>query len=188
MRELAGSFYLSQHEVGYIEDAALISYMVTTYGWDSFNGFYRDIQPVTPRSDAAAIDAALQKHLAISLDELEQNFISFLRKQTVDDSTRTDLRLTVAFYDAVRRYEYELDPSAYFLNAWLPDVSIMRQRNIVADFLRHPDSFLNRQIEALLVLGDANLRAAKYPAAEANIRTVNILLDLKNYLIPVDDN
>jgi hypothetical protein len=188
MRELANSFYLSQHEVGYIEAAALISYMVSTYGWDSFNNFYRDIQPVTPRSDAAALDAALQAHLAISLDQLEQNFISFLHKQTIEDSTRTDLRLTVAFYDAVRRYEYELDPSAYFLNAWLPDVAKMRQRNIVADFLRHPDSFLNRQIESLLVSGDANLRAANYSAAEANIRTVNILLDLKNYLMPISKN
>jgi hypothetical protein len=188
LRELSGSFYLSQHEVGYIEAAALISYMVSTYGWDNFNTFYRDIQPARAGSEVTALDAALRSHLAISFDQLEQNFLSFLRKQTVEDSTRTDLRLTVAFYDAVRRYEYELDPSAYFLNAWLPDVTRMRQRNIVADFLRHPSSFLNRQIETLLVLADANLRAANYPAAETNIRTVNVLLDLKNYLMPISKN
>lgn len=177
LRQLADSFYLSQHEVGYAEAAALISYMGSTYGWDNFNTFYRGIQPAPSGSEADALEAALQAQFAISLEQLEQNFIAFLRKKTINDSTRTDLRLTVAFYDAVRRYEREMDPSAYFLYAWLPDVSTMRKRSIVADFLRHPEPFYNRQIEILLVSGDANLRAANYTRAEANIRTVNILLD-----------
>jgi hypothetical protein len=71
-----------------------------------------------------------------------------------------------------------MDPSAYFLNAWLPDASAMRQRGIVADFVRHPDSGANRQIENLLVSADVQLRAANYNAAEIDIRAINLLLDL----------
>jgi hypothetical protein len=182
LRKLADSFYFSQHEVGYVEAAALIHYMVTTYGWKNFNTFYRGIQPALSGSEADALDIALQARFGLSLDQLEQNFIAFLRQQTVDDSVRTDIRLTVAFYDTVRRYQQELDPSAYFLSAWLPDVSAMRARSIVADFLRHPGSLFNRQIEILLVSGFANLRSANYTSTEADIRTVNRLLDLKKYL------
>ena len=103
-----------------------------------------------------------------------------MHKQSVFETTRTDLRLTVAFYDTVRRYEAGMDPSAYFLNAWLPNVPKLRQRNIVADFLRHPVGVMNRQIESLLVAGDAELRSANYTAAEVNIGIANRLLDLQN--------
>jgi hypothetical protein len=112
---------------------------------------------------------------------MEKRFIAFLHKQTVDDANRTDLRLTVSFYDTVRRYQQVLDPSAYFLNAWLPNVPEMRQRSIVADLLRKPNSAINRQVESLLVSADADLRAGNYSATETNIRTVNIMLDFLQY-------
>ena len=43
LAELADNFYLSQHEIGYLEGATLIEYMVNTWGWDAFSSFYRDI-------------------------------------------------------------------------------------------------------------------------------------------------
>jgi hypothetical protein len=181
LNQLADSFYLSQHEIGYIEAAALISYLISTYGRDGFNSFYLDIHSTPDGSPSAALDTALQKHFKTSLVQLEKDFIAFLRQQKIDDATRTDLRLTVAFYDSVRRYQRELDPSAYFLDAWLPNVPEMRQRGIVADLLRSPKSAINQQIETMLVSGDANLRAGNYTAAEADIRTVNVMLDFVQY-------
>jgi len=179
--QLANSFYFSQHEISYIEAAALISYLVTTYGRDEFNTFYSDIHSVPGALPAVELDSALKIHFKISLAQLEKDFIAFLRKQTVDDSTRTDLRLTIAFYDTVRRYQRELDPSAYFLYAWLPNVSEMLQRGIVADLLRRPKSIINQQIETMLVSADTKLRAGNYVAAEADIRAVNVMLDLIQY-------
>ncbi|MEI7846192.1 MAG: hypothetical protein WCK35_10355 [Chloroflexota bacterium] len=175
---LIDSFYNSQHEIGYAEAAGLVGYLVTTYGWEGFNRFYRSISPVPQGTESSAMDVALQAQLGISLERLEQNFLIFIHDQVYDDAIRTDLRLTVNFYDTVRRYEAVLDPSAYFLNAWLPDVVHMRQYDIVADFLRHPDSLLNQQIESLLVEGDVNLRTKAYTAADIKIRMVNALLDL----------
>jgi hypothetical protein len=180
LRKLAGSFYLSQHEIGYVEAAALIDYLLVTYGWHDFTLFYRDIQPVKSGSDAAAIDAALQAHLNISLDQLEQNFIAFLRSQPPDALASKDLQLTVSYYNTVRRYQSDLDPSAYFLYTWLPDVTTMRNRGIVADFLRHPHGPLNQQIESLLVAGDVALRAGNYTAVETNINAANFLLNMAN--------
>ncbi|HEY3311695.1 MAG TPA: hypothetical protein VGK00_08665 [Anaerolineales bacterium] len=181
LRKLADSFYLSQHEVGYAEAAALVSYMVKTFGWDDFNAFYRAILPVAGGSETAALDAALLEHYHINLDQLEKDFIHFLRQQSFDENIRTDLKLTVSFYDTVRRYQVEMDPSAYFLYAWLPDIPEMRQRGIVADLLRHPVSFYGMQIERLLVACDADLRAGNYGAAGNNIRAVNMILNIVNF-------
>jgi len=178
LRPLTDTFYTSQHEIGYMEAAALIGYLIQTYGWERFNSFYRDIHPAKDGSQSAALEAALQAHFSLSLDQLEKNFTVFLRQQTVPEADLTDVRLTVAFYDTVRRYQQALDPSAYFLAAWLPDGSEMRQRGIVADVLRHPDSVVNQQIESLLVSADASLRAGNYSATEAQIRAANLLLDL----------
>jgi hypothetical protein len=123
------------------------------------------------------MDAALQAHLGQTFDTLETNFIAFLRAQPVEESNRTDLRLSVAFYDTARRYQQMLDPSAYFLSAWLPDISAMRQRGIVADVLRHPQGVSNLRVEGLLVAADADLRAGRYGMAELNIRAANALLN-----------
>jgi hypothetical protein len=177
LRQLADSFYTSQHEIGYLEAAALINYLVDTYGWDRFNSFYRDIHPAPENTPSSGLDAALRAHFDMTLDTLETNFIAFLRAQPVEASNRSDLRLSVAFYDTVRHYQQMLDPSAYFLSAWLPDVSSMRQHGIVADVLRHPQGISNLRVEELLIAADADLRAGRYEMAEFNIRAASALLD-----------
>lgn len=178
LRELVNSFYTSQHEIGYLEAAALTAYMVKTYGWERYNAFYRDLHPVRNGSNADILNAALLAHFELSLDQLEAAFTTFLRQQNVTENDLTDVRLTVAFYDTVRRYEQELDPSAYFMTAWLPDGADMRQRGIVADYLRHPVSMPGQQIETLLVSGDASLRTGDYKTAELHLRVVDMLLDV----------
>jgi hypothetical protein len=177
LRELVDSFYNAQHETGYIEAGALTHYMIKTYGWEKYNAFYRDLNPLGG-PNAGVLNAGLKAHFNLSLDQLETNFIAWLRQQTVTENDLTDVRLTISFYDAVRRYQQVLDPSAYFMTAWLPDGDDMRQRGIVADYLRHPISTIDRQIESLLVSADASLRAGDYKNAELDIRIVNMLLDV----------
>jgi len=177
LRELVNSFYNAQHETAYIEAGALTGYMIETYGWQDYNAFYRDLNPRNG-SDADMLNAALEAHFHLSLDELESDFTAWLGQQTVTENDLIDVRLTLSFYDAVRRYQQILDPSAYFMTAWLPDGAEMRQRGIVADYLRHPVSAVSHQIENLLVSGDSSLRAGDYKAAELDIRLVNMLLDV----------
>lgn len=177
LRELTNAFYTSQHEIGYLQAAALVAYLVETYGWERFDAFYRDIHPAPEGTQFAALEAALQVHFGLDLDSLEAAFIDFLRSQTVDDSHRADLRLTVAFYDTLRHYQQRYDPSAYFLTAWLPDIPAMRQRGIVADLLRRPREPVNLQIEELLIAADRDLRAGDYEQAESRLRAVMELLE-----------
>jgi len=175
---LADSFYTSQHEIGYLEGAALVQYLVNTYGWQAFDSFYRDIKPQSSGKQSDAIQAALLDHFGLSLSQMESNFLTNLYHQQINPDVFDDLRLTIAYYDAVRRYQQLLDPSAYFLTAWLPDGPQMRERGIVADFLRHPNGPDNQQIETLLIEADEDLRAGDYPEAEKTLVTVNRFLDL----------
>lgn len=178
LAQLADAFYTSQHEVGYLEGGALVQFMVDRFGWEDFNDFYRDIKPHSSGKQSKALDRALTKHFSLTLEQLEGQFIAALKEQHINPDMYDDLYITVEFYEAVRRYQQALDPSAYFLTAWLPDGEQMRERGIVADYLRRPTSPENLAIEELLVKVDAQLRRGDYAEAEKTLNQVNHRLDL----------
>jgi hypothetical protein len=173
---LADDFYFQQHEIGYLEAGALVGFMVESYGWEAFNAFYREME--SGPSDFQAINTALENHFGLSFSELEQNFLAFLEDQVVSEAVREDLRLTVIQFDTIRRYQQALDPSAYFLTAWLPDGEIMRERGLVADLLRRPRLLPNQVVESLLVEVDTALGEGDFVRAENLLKTINLLLDI----------
>ncbi len=174
---LVNDFYKTQHEIGYLEAGALVEFMVTTWGWEAFDAFYRSIpSPGEGMTTAATLEQALQEHYGLTLAELEMQFLEALRALPVEPADEEDVQLVVAFYDTVRRYQQMFDPSAYFLYAWLPDSVAMRDEGIVADFLRHPDEAENVVLESLLVQADRALRAGEYTQARTAISAVNLVL------------
>ena len=178
LNDLADSFYTSQHEIGYLEGAALVQFMVKRYGWQAFNDFYRDIFPHSSGDQSQAIDQALLSHFDLTLEQLEAKFKTDLHWQNINPDMYDDVILSVTYYEAVRRYQRMLDPSAYFLTAWLPDGEQMRQRGIVADYLRRPSTPENQVIEELLVEIDLHIRAGNYLKAKKELNLVDQKLDL----------
>ena len=177
MRELADHFYASQHETGYMEGGALVAYMVERWGWEAFSAFYRDIHPQPSGSQAEAIEASLLKHFNLTLADLEAGFLERLRQEPVDAGTLEDVRQTVNYYDTVRRYQELLDPSAYYMTAWLPDPGEMQRRGIVADYLRQPVEPANLALETLLAETGVMLKQETYAEVERNLAAVNRVLD-----------
>ena len=177
LQALADDFYASQHEIGYLEAASLIEYMVNTYGWDAYSAFYRDIHAQNGGSQSDAIDAALQTHFNLSFAQLEQDFIAALRNQADAAAWSDDVRLTVTFFDTMRRYQQLLDPSAYFRTAWLMDNRAMRQRGIVADYLRHPHTPANLALETLFVTTSDQMVIQHFHEADQTLAVINSVLD-----------
>ena len=184
--DLVDDFYFTQHEIGYLQAGALVEFMVDTWGWSAFDAFYRDIEtPGTSQSSApqqvdppeVVIDRALLEHFGVSLSELEQMYVEALDGLPVDAVHVEDVRLTVEFYDTVRRYQIHFDPSAYFLTAWLMDGEQMRQKEIVGDVLRHPSSAENIALELMLVEADTALREGDYGKVDRNLEAVSKVLD-----------
>jgi len=176
--QLADAFYTSQHEIGYLEAGALVAYLVERRGRDAFDLFYRDIQdPENGGGQADAMNTALLEHYGLTLEELDREFQEFLAEQPVDPRWIEDVRQSVGYYDTVRRYQQALDPSAYYLTAWLLDSETMRERGIVADYLRHPNAPENQAIEALLVAADKGLKAGDYPEVGRLLEMANAALE-----------
>jgi hypothetical protein len=170
-------FYNSQHEIGYLQAGALVQFMVEEWGWGAFDTFYRTIPRPENGNEAGAVDQALRANFGITLGQLEARFLAELHRQTLNPDLKDDVRLTVTLYDAVRRYQQDLDPSAYFLTAWLLDGPEMRSRGIVADYLRHPNSKENQALEALLAAAGSALKAGQYPEAQRLLSAVDRTLD-----------
>ncbi len=187
-------FYFEQHEIGYLEAGALIDFMIDTWGWKGFSAFYRDIHQLTPSQATAqggpaldgekqndtmsrSVDAALRNHFGITLGQLEGRFVDALHGERASPANAEDIRLTVRFYDTARRYQQALDPSAHFLTAWLLDNEQMRQRGIVADYLRHPDQPENLALETMLASSNQHLRDGDFASAESLLDAANLVLD-----------
>jgi hypothetical protein len=185
LEKLVDNFYLEQHEIGYLEAGSLIEFMVNTWGWEAFSDFYRHIHslPEPPQgvqepgsSQYRAMNAALVDHFGITLQQLESRFLAALKDENSTPEMAEDVRQTVTFYDEVRGYQQALDPSAYFLYAWLPGGKQMRERGIVADYLRHPSTPENLAMETMLVAADQYLRAAEYQDASPILAAVGDVL------------
>jgi hypothetical protein len=182
--ELADNFYPSQHEIGYLQAGSLVEFMVATWGWDGFSGFYRSIPDLENGSPSQSIDLALQENFGITFSELEDMFLADLRRLPLLPEMEADVSLTVDFYDTVRRYQQALDPSAYFMTAWLPNIEEMRQRGILADLLRSPSAPENIALEAILVQADKHLRAGDYAQLDTHLQAINTVLDAMQLLDP----
>ncbi|MEW5868107.1 MAG: hypothetical protein AB1894_02445 [Chloroflexota bacterium] len=182
---LLDNFYFSQHEIGYLEAGALIEYMVKTWGWQAFSEFYRNIHAL-PESDEdqfenpaeREVSAALLENFGLPLDQFEKRFLKALQAETLTPELAEDVRLTVAYYDSMRRYQQVLDPSAYFLYAWLPDSEEMQERGIVADLLRRPVQPQNLALETMLVTAGADLQDGNLLELDRTLQAVNAVLSV----------
>lgn len=185
LKELADNFYPSQHEIGYIEAGALIEFMVQRWGWQAFIDFYRDIHPPEQSGEdetqvddqSKALDIALQKHFDIDLEALEQSFKAALRNEKLTPEVVNDVRLSIDYFETMRRYQELLDPSAYFLFAWLADSTTMRKEGITADFLRHPEKLENIALELMFVTADSDLRNGDIGQATQVLAAIQEALD-----------
>jgi hypothetical protein len=176
LQELADSFYPSQHEIGYLEAGSFVAYLVDRFGWERFKAFYGDI-PRTEGGQSKMIDAALQEHFGLTLEEAEMDWMS--RLEAVPNLARQvkDLELTIAFYDTLRRYQRAWDHSAYFREFWLPAPAEAERRGITADTLRHPSQTINIALETMFVAADRALDQGAYQRAGRLLESITAVLD-----------
>ena len=181
LQKLADDFYNQEHEIGYLEAAGLVKYLVDTYGWTKFNEFYRTIPQPGNQKISTVINASARNNLGISFADMEAGYQKYLQAQAVPPAEKEDLQLTVQFFDTGRRYQMSFDRSAYFLTAWLPDGTQMRQRGITADLLRHPQGLGNRYIEAQLKNAWAELAGGNYTETQITLEWINVILNIATF-------
>lgn len=139
LERLVEDFYTHPHEIGYLEAGAFVEELVRQGGWSRFRAFLQAMERRPGESDREVLDRALQAVYHQDIRGMEARWRERLQASPLDPGQVRDLQFTVAFYEALRAYQRKYDPSAYFLDAWLPDWRRAVREGIVADFMREPE-------------------------------------------------
>ncbi len=167
---LINDFYNSQHEVGYIQAAGFMNYLITIYGWDRARDFYASVRPQSGESNSVAVERSLQEHFNLSLSQMEQNWMAYLGSLPRSGQAVSDLLTTVRYYDLMRDYQLLYDPTAHFLQAWLPYAQELEQRGLTAEVTRHPTEHINVTLEVMLYAVDQAILSGDFNRA-------NVIMD-----------
>jgi hypothetical protein len=170
-------FYGTQHEAAYLQGAGFIEYLVETYGWDSVKTLYSDTSARDGDTLSEAVDVNLQRAFGQNLEQIESDWISYLRGIKRDSVELEDLRTMLRYYDLIRRYQSVFDPMAYYLTTWLPDPEVAQQLGATADFSRRPNSAVNVALEAMLVSANSAYRQGDYHRSSALMNSVERVLN-----------
>ncbi|MBI5714899.1 MAG: hypothetical protein HZC38_15985, partial [Chloroflexi bacterium] len=167
------NFYPAQHELGYLESAGFIEYLINTYGWEKFLTLLGAFQQT--RNESAMLDAGLRFTYNKKLSEIESDYLAYLKTQTDPRWTR-DIENTIRYYDTVRLYQKKFDPSAYYLTAWIPDIDRAVRDGITADYQRHPRTSRHIAIETMLIEADRGIDSGDYNLAEQYLNVLTKVL------------
>lgn len=177
LAQLIDNFYPVQHEIGYLEAAGFISYLIDTYGWPQFKQFYADVTAEDAATMSQAIDLNLQQYFGITLAQIEADWLAHLTTLPENREVLLDLQTTVRYFNVMRRYQQAYDPTAYFLTAWLPYPGSLQTDGNPADLTRHPQTEINITLEVMLLAADTAVRAADYNKANVLLDSVTRVLD-----------
>lgn len=173
--DIADNFYAAQHEIGYMEAAALVAYLVERWGWEEYIDFYFNL-PEGNR-DSQIISKGLMSHFGMDLAEIEEDFSATLEALEPGKSVLEDVRLTIEIYDTLRRYQSLVIPSAHFRTAWWPPLDPMLDNNIVGDYAYREKSPFNVIVESKFIEMHTQHQAKNYKAVEKIRTEIEVILD-----------
>lgn len=183
LAQLVNDFYPVQHEVGYLEAAGFVTFLIDRGGWNTFKNFYADVVADDGPTLAEALDINCQRYYGASLSALEGEWLATLQNQPPRPEAVADLATTIRYYDIARRYQELYDPTAFFLNAWLPHPTEVRQFGNPADLTRRPKTDLNITLEVMLSVADSALRTGDYSRANVLLDSIQNILDNNGAII-----
>ena len=183
--QLIDDFYPVQHEIGYLEAGGLVHYLVEQYGYPRFKQFYADYDALPGEAQSEAVSRLLLRHYGLSLAEIETAWHAALRQATTTERDVVDLLTTVRYYNVMRDYQQAYDPTAYFLQAWLPFPVAAQERGLVADFLRRPDDVESIALETMLLAADGALRLGAYDECALLLDSVDRVLETGRFADPL---
>lgn len=176
LTQLINDFYPVQHEIGYLQAAGFVDYLIQQRGWQTFKTFYADVTASDAGDLATAVDLNLQTYYNTTLATIETDWINHLRSLRVDSNQIQDLQTTIRYYNVMRHYQTIYDPTAYFMTAWLPYPNEVRQQGNPADLTRHPQDEINIALEVMLQTANQSLRESDYNRANVMLDSIERVL------------
>lgn len=177
LAQLFNDFYPIQHEIGYLEAAGFVSFLIDRGGWPLFREFYANVTSDDAATLAEAVDVNLQQYYGANLTQLEAEWITTLQGLSPSAADLDDLSTTIRYYNVMRRYQQAYDPTAYFLTAWLPHPSAVREQGNPADLSRRPKEEINIVLELMLEAAGRAQLAGDFGRANVLLDSVERTLD-----------
>ncbi|MFP4394635.1 MAG: hypothetical protein ACLFTI_05160 [Anaerolineales bacterium] len=173
---LAQDFYLHQHEIGYLEAGALVTYVVDQFGWESVATLCHAAKASEAGDDVARLEAGLRELSGLDLAEFERRWKWWLHAlpSTARDSAALDAKLHLM--EAIRGYQAAYDPTAHFLIGILFSPEAAEQRGLTADFARRPRAAEPIAVELLLEMAVAAWERHQPVRAETLLAEVDLVL------------
>ena len=176
LETLANDFYSHQHEIAYMEAAALVAYLTDAWGWEAFLDFYFNLEEGQSALDT--ISAGLEEWTGMDLGQLEDQLLSYLNSLEPDENVISDVRLTIEVYDMIRRYQTGVIPSAHYQTAWWPPIERMLEMGITEDYGQGEKSPLNIIIENRFIRIQEAFAMENYERIQDELDKIGHYLDI----------
>jgi hypothetical protein len=177
LAQLIDNFYPIQHEIGYLQAAAFVEYLINQKGWGRFRIFYSNVTADSAPTLSQAVDQNLQIYYDTTLEAVEADWLAHLQNRQPSDQTVADLQTSLYYYDTMRYYQLHYDPTAHFLIAWLPFPGEVREQGNPADFNRRPETETNIVLEIMLIAADEALQSGDFNRANVLLDSINRVID-----------
>lgn len=156
LARLLEDFYTHQHEVAYLEAAALVRYVVDVHGWPGLTSACRASSSAsdgeTERFQAAVASLGFE-----DLAEMEAAWQAWLAASPDAAFDPDLLALELHLMDTMRRYQAAYDPPAHFIEGILFSPAEGARQGIVADFVRSPRDSEPVALELVLAMAQETL-------------------------------
>ena len=154
--------FLSQHELAYLYPAAMLTYIVETYGKEKMWQFLgSDDQPGDDQP--GSLEAALQSVFGVSLQNFDQAFQAWLERHEPGKQL-DDLRITIELQDLRRQYQDTYSPPPNFLLA--PVAEAIARPEYVPVVMREARTPANIAVELIIAHGQLAILDGDYARAE----------------------
>lgn len=161
-----------QHEILYLYQAAIVNYMIETYGWEAMWAFV-DADSQLPQGTPEERDQVFQDTFGVSKGEFELEFYDWVRSHEAGEQ-EIDLKLSVELQDLRREYQERFTPEPLFLLGYSED-SFAKSEYLLAN-IREANSPANITVELLIANAQKALNVGRYEEAQNLIKALESVL------------
>lgn len=175
-----GQFF-QQHELDYLYPAAMLTYIVETYGIDTLWKFLGPEVEVA-EDEFIPLETAIESAMGISLRKFDEDFRAWLEAQDPGEQL-DDLRLTIRLQDLRRQYQDAYAPPPFFFLDSAADAVARPEYLLVV--IREARASENIAIELLIANGQKAIVEGDYAKAEFLIAALENVLSTENFGDPL---
>jgi hypothetical protein len=167
-----GSWDYPRHEASYLHGAAVVAYVVETYGWEALWRFV-DEASGDPAYVPETLDAILQEIFGRSKEQFEADFVAWLQSHGPGEQL-DDLRLTLELQGLRRQYQDTYAPPPYFIFGEADET--FARPEFVPAVIREARAPANVAVELMIAHGQEAIVAGRYADAQAVVGALEAVL------------